>query len=156
MRLDFEISFENKNIDHVRLRYENDFNDHIINNYLYFIQDKENKKREQESGGAPKSLFLKIANDRQEMEELLYAIYSVQKVSPSDKDAWNKAIDDKLPFLRSKGWNFDTIEFQKELWNTSVLIENLLEDPRAKLFYYHDLDYKPEDSIGTFYISPKL
>lgn len=156
MRLDFEIGFKSKDIAHVHVRYENDFNDHIINNYLHFIEKKENERRRQEGGGVAKSIFIMIGFDRPEMEALLYAIYSVQKVSPSDKDAWNKAIDDKLPFLRPEGWDFDTIEFQKELWNTSVLIERLLEDPRGKVFYYNDLDEKPGESIGDFFVLPKL
>ena len=90
------------------------------------------------------------------METLLNDIYSVQKVSPSDKDAWNKAIDEKLPFLRPQGWDFDTIEFQEELWNTSVLIERLLENPNSKYFYYDDLDEEHRESKGLFFIPPKL
>ena len=155
MRLDFGIS-QGKGTTHVHLRYENNFNDHIINDYLHFIENKEEERRIQEHGYGPEYHFVRLGLIRPEMETLLHDIYSVQKVSPSDKNAWNKAIDEKLPFLRPQGWDFDTIEFQKELWNTSVLIERLLENPNSKYFYYDDLDEKHGESKGLFFIPPKL
>ena len=155
MRLDFEIS-QGKGTPHVHIRYENNFNDHIINNYLHFLEKEEEERRIQEHGYGPEYHFVMIGLNRPEMETLLHDIYSVQKVSPSDKDAWNKAIDEKLPFLRPQGWDFDTIEFQEELWNTSVLIERLLENPNSKYFYYNDLDEEHVESKGLFFIPPKL
>ena len=43
MRLDFGIS-QGKGTTHVHVRYENNFNDHIINNYLHFIENKEEER----------------------------------------------------------------------------------------------------------------
>ena len=70
-----------------------------------------------------------------EIKDFLERIYAIQRVSPFDKTKWDTAVETYLPIAKSSGWDIDSIDFQKELWWTSEVLEQCLTHTDAEVFY---------------------